>query len=142
MTSCPPFGIASRALIARLRSAFSIWPGIGHDHGQPSGEPSLDLDRLAKAAPQQFGHACGKRIKVRRFWIERLASAEGEQPFSQLGAELGCLLSLLQKIAMIGNREPPLQHLEIAGDHRQKVVEVVRKAASELADRLHLLRLP
>src|SRR3984893_4815110 len=38
--------------------------------------------------------------------------------------------------------EPPLQHLEIAGDHGQKVVEVVGDTASELSNGLHLLRLP
>ena len=33
------------------------------------------------------------------------------------------------------------QQLQVAGDHLQHVVEVVRHAAGELADRLHLLRL-
>jgi len=33
------------------------------------------------------------------------------------------------------------REVEIAGDHRQQVVEIVRNAAGELADRLHLLRL-
>ena len=33
------------------------------------------------------------------------------------------------------------QHVEIADDDRQQVVEVVRQTAGELADRLHLLRL-
>ena len=38
-------------------------------------------------------------------------------------------------------RQPPLQQLDIAADHRQMVVEVVRDAAGELANRLHLLGL-
>ena len=37
--------------------------------------------------------------------------------------------------------EAALQHLDIADDDRQQIVEVVRQAARELADRLHLLRL-
>ena len=43
--------------------------------------------------------------------------------------------------------EPPLaqpraDHLHRAGDARQQIVEVVREATGQLADRLHLLRLP
>src|ERR1700693_6229739 len=38
--------------------------------------------------------------------------------------------------------DPTFQHLKIARDHGQKVVEVVSDAAGELADGLHLLRLP
>ena len=34
-----------------------------------------------------------------------------------------------------------LQQLEVAGDHEQQVVEVVRDAAGQLPDGLHLLRL-
>ena len=37
--------------------------------------------------------------------------------------------------------EPVDQELAVADDHRQQVVEVVRDAAGEPADRLHLLRL-
>ena len=42
---------------------------------------------------------------------------------------------------MLCIREPPLQHLEIAGNHGEKIVEVVGDAACKLADGLHLLRL-
>ena len=34
-----------------------------------------------------------------------------------------------------------LQRFQIAGDHSQQIVEVVCDPASELADRLHLLRM-
>ena len=73
--------------------------------------------------------------------IERLPPPEGEQPLGQLGAELGGLLGLLENLALLRVLEPPLQHLEIAGDHREKIVEVMGDAPGELADGLHLLRL-
>ena len=38
--------------------------------------------------------------------------------------------------------DPPPRDLAVAADHGQQVVEVVRDTARELADRLHLLRLP
>ena len=34
--------------------------GIDHDHGQLAGEPRLDLDRRAQAAPQQLDHAAAQ----------------------------------------------------------------------------------
>ena len=40
-----------------------------------------------------------------------------------------------------GIGEPVLEHLEVAQDDGEQVVEVVRHAARELAHRLHLLRL-
>jgi hypothetical protein len=55
---------------------------------------------------------------------------------------------LLQRLALGGVGRPglgchaALHEVQAADDHGQKVVEVVRDAAGELADRLHLLRLP
>ena len=66
---------------------------------------------------------------------------EGEQPLGQLGAELGGLLGLPENLALLRVLQPPLEHLEIAGDHREKIVEVMGDAAGELADGLHLLSL-
>src|SRR5579872_6829148 len=37
--------------------------------------------------------------------------------------------------------KPPLEEFEIAGDHGQHIVEIMRDAAGELAHRFHLLRL-
>ena len=40
----------------------------------------------------------------------------------------------------VGLGQAPLQHFEIADDHGEQVVEVVRDAAGQLADRFHFLR--
>jgi hypothetical protein len=45
-------------------------------------------------------------------------------------------------LALFGLAETRVKHLEIADDRRQVIVEIVGDAAGELADRLHLLRLP
>ena len=47
----------------------------------------------------------------------------------------------LHRLLVLGLLEPALQDLRVAGDDHQQIVEVVRDAAGELAERLHLLRL-
>ena len=68
--------------------------------------------------------------------------ANGEQMLDQLGAALGGIVDqargALQLRLLLQARH---QRLGIAGDHRQHVVEVVRDAAGQLADRVELLRL-
>ena len=54
---------------------------------------------------------------------------------------LRCLLGLLKNLAILRLLEALLQHLEVAGDDREKVVEVMSDASGELADGFHLLRL-
>ena len=102
---------------------------------------SISAD-LAERAPQHLNHISGKCIEIGRLWVERLAAPEGEEPLGELGAELGGLLRLDEDFAMLRDREPLLQHLEIAGDHRQKIVEIMGNAAGKLADGFHLLGLP
>ena len=83
-----------------------------------------------------------QRVHVGDFRPQRLPPREGEQaadqigaadrPVERLGAQLGrCRIVLDQ----------PLQQIEVADDDAEHVVEVVRHAAGEVADRLHLLRL-
>ena len=56
IVSVPPSGMASRALMARLRIAFSSW-FWSHSVGQRSaGERQLELDALAQRAAQQVLH--------------------------------------------------------------------------------------
>ena len=81
--------------------------------------------------------------------LERLLAREGEQPAGQRGGALRALQRHL-----LGARDPrdrgrrrqfghlPADHVEAAEDDGEQIVEVVRDAAGELADRFHLLRLP
>ena len=47
-------------------------------------------------------------------------------------------VSVAARVAVVGGVQ---QQLDVAGDGREQIVEVVRDAAGELSDRLHLLRL-
>ena len=114
---------------------------IGHHHRDARSQPRLDADLLAQAAAQQVDHAVDQGVQVDRLGVQGLPPPEGEQAAGELGAERRRLLGLLQNLAVVGVGHTPLQQFQIAGDHRQQVVEVVRDAAGQLADRLHLLGL-
>ena len=81
---------------------------------------------------------------------ERLPAAEGEQAMGELRGVAGALHGHLDRTdepcgpfrSVAGLAlEPAADHVEIAEDDGEQIVEVVRHAAGELADGLHLLRL-
>ena len=75
--------------------------------------------------------------------LQVLLPREGEQALGQRGAPLGPLDRAVDQARRpaAASRQALAQQLEVAEHGRQQVVEVVRDAAGELADRLHLLRL-
>ena len=75
--------------------------------------------------------------------LQRLLAGEGQQMLGQIGAAFGGFVDQLgdgRELRLIG--DGLLQDADGAGDDGQDVVEVVRDAAGQLADRVHLLRLP
>ena len=74
--------------------------------------------------------------------FQRLAAAEGEELACELGAapDAGKGVGDAPFGAFIA-RQILLKQLQIAGDNLQKIIEVVRDAAGELADGIHFLRL-
>ena len=73
---------------------------------------------------------------------QRLPAREGEQLPHEPGGAVGILLDLHQVLERgIGRPVVGQEQIRIADDGGEHVVEVVRDAAGELADRLHLLRL-
>ncbi len=141
----PPFGIASRALIAMLsRELASCEASIWRSRHFLL-EDRVDLDLLAERRPQQLGDIEHGGVDVdmcaaRSGWRRAKASR--------------CWISSLQRSAAPGRSVRPVllraparvaqavdQRFGGAGDDRQHVVEVVRDAAGELADGVELLRL-
>src|SRR6202047_2097791 len=103
--------------------------------------PQLSLasssDRLADE-PLEFRN---QLVYVDEFGAHSLPLRKGEKLRRQLcpsasGTQSGC--SQLPDPAIIRRI---LDEFEVAGDHRKQVIEVVRDAAGELADGLHLLAL-
>ena len=75
---------------------------------------------------------------------KRLLAREGEQPGGQIGGARGCVRRGFDELADVGlaARQLALDQVHGAGDDREHVVEIMRDAAGELADRFHLLHLP
>ena len=91
MVSRPPSGIASRALTARLRMAFSSWLGSTATFQSPPRQHGLDRDGLADGPAQQFRHALHQPVDVDRLDLLRMLAREREQPLHQRGGALGGL---------------------------------------------------
>ena len=120
--------------------------GIGQHPPQPAGQHGLDGDLLAQSAAQQFGHAGDKAAGIDRLGVERLAAREGEQPLGERGRPLRAAHRVLHRAVQAvavgrGRLQRALQGFQVADDDGQEIVEIVRHAAGELADALHLLRL-
>ena len=144
MVSLPPSGMASRALIARLRIALSSWLGSHRVvHSPPAVTISKRMQR-ADGAAQQVLHGGDELVGVDRLRIERLAAREGEQAVGQGGGALGRAhrgLGVALDVLRPSLRDAGLHEVEGADDAGEQVVEVVGDAAGELAHRLHLLGL-
>ena len=94
--------------------------------------------------PQQVIHAADQLVDIDRLGIERLTSGKRQQAMGErrgaIGRGNGAVDEPLDVFVPSGV-DAALQHLHRPDDGRQQVVEVVRDAAGELADRLHLLRM-
>ena len=84
----PPLGIASLALIARLRMRVLELAGIREGAGEFGLERDTDLDFLAQRALQQLAHAVDQRVAVDLDRLKRLTAAIGEQALGELGSAL------------------------------------------------------
>jgi hypothetical protein len=104
----------------------------------------LDADALVQRAAQQFDHGLHEPTDVDTRRLQDLSAREGQQFFSQLGRSPGCSRGRadhLLQCRMIGDRRRVLYDLQVTGNHRQQVVEVVSDAACQLADALQPLRM-
>ena len=91
---------------------------------------------------QQIGHAAHQLGEIGRPRLQRLAPGKRQQPLRQGGAALSALGGAVDQAFGRGIvRQALAQQLEIAEHRGQQVVEVVRHAAGELADRFQLLQL-
>ena len=115
---------------------------VGLDQPEIAPVRDLELDPLADQPPQhhlQFRQHVGELQHLR---AQRLAPREREQLTHQTRRAIGVLADLHDVLERgIGRPVVDQQQIRIADDRGQNVVEVMRDAAGELADRLHLLAL-
>ena len=102
-----------------------------------------DLDLLTERAAQQLGDLADQAVGVDAFRAQRLAAREGEQAPGQIGAAERGRKRVLDQLLMLGvrARSQITEQVEIADDDAEKIVEIMRHAAGQAADGLHLLRL-
>ncbi len=142
MRSSPPSGIASRALAARLSSTCSIWPRSATIHfGSGDGSTTRAMSDAQQAAEHRL-HRADRFVEVEGGRQQHALAAEGEQLTGQPGGAAAGGEDLLEVLAHRAVGFEDRQHrLAQAVDDHQHVVEVVRDAAGEAAQGLHLLRL-
>ena len=101
--------------------------------------------RLPRAGARRLGNAsCTMRVEPQHARRATLATTEHQHLLDQVPRALAGASRLRQVAAeaRVGLRRLPLaREHDVAHDRRQQVVEVVRDAAGQLADGLHLLRL-
>ncbi len=139
----PPDGIASRALTARLVITCSSWPGSASTRPSTGSSSSRSVDVLADDPPQHRAQLRHDRVEVHDPRLEHLLPAEGQELAGERRRAVRGAVDLQHvEPALVVVADRPQQQLGVPDDGREEVVEVVGDAAGELADRLHLLRLP
>ena len=143
MVSLPVPSIASRALTARLRMAFSSWCGSTNTGQASSASSVLTLIRSPSVRSSNSLIPPTRTARVDALGQQRLGPGEGQQAAGQRGGagrafhrvgEVGHHFAARAVEAAAGKVDP--------ADHdRQHIVEVVGDAAGQLADRFHLLDL-
>ncbi|MGY3456840.1 hypothetical protein ACVWW5_002290 [Bradyrhizobium sp. LM3.4] len=114
------------------------------DHGEPdlAVKSGYDLDLSVEGCQQQPCELFKQFVDVDLGRLERLLAGKRQQARRQRGTAVGGVADQLgdgreRRIVLHGVGED----LDRARDHGEHVVELVRDAAGELADRLHLLGL-
>ena len=134
--------MASRALVARLVRLASSCAGSTTTGHSSAREVERDFDVLADGSAQQPSDPGDQLVDVDVLRPERLLPGKGEQAARQIGpakCRVERLARQLVDIGIIPFQIP--QQVDIADDHAQHVVEIMRHAAGQIADGLHLLRL-
>ena len=115
---------------------------VRDDQPQPGVQRRLDPNVFADGAFEQAAQILDDGVDVDRGGPQHLAAAEGEQLAGQGGGALAGFFDLLEvRVDRLVRADLVEQHLAVAGDRRQDVIEVVGDSARETADRLHLLGL-
>ena len=107
-------------------------------------EVERQRDAVADRAFDQLGEARDAVVDHDHLRPRRFGTRKSEQAAGQVGGAV-CAVHRVRQVALrlFGRGDDqPLREFEPADDHREHIVEIMRDAAGELADRLHLLRLP
>ena len=111
------------------------------DRRQVRLEVELEPDALGQDAAQDRLEPADRGVQIDDARLRELPAREQQQLARQRRGALGRVHDLVRRLGRAAGRERVLEHARVAADHGQQIVEVVRDAAREAADRVHLLRL-
>ena len=115
---------------------------VGLDGPEVAAAFELQLDVLAEQAAEQDRQLGQHVAELQALRPQGLLAREGEQLAHEAGSAVRVLLDVHDVLeGRIGRAVVHQQEVGEADDRRQHVVEIMRDAAGELADRLHLLAL-
>ena len=113
-------------------------PLVGHDPIEAGLKRLPDLDRLADQTPQHSEQTVHDFVEIERFGLDHRTPAEGQELLGEAGRAFAGVEDGREGIPLrVGGGLPGEQHVGVAVDHRQEVVEVVGDAPGKPADRLH-----
>ena len=139
----PPPGIASRALTQRFSTASSSSPAstsTGH-RSAPKRISTCRSPRSERVSISRMPWRCAPQVE--RGGTHRLAARERQQVAGEVGAALDRPAHAVERAAgSTPHRRAASIRLTPLRIDLQQVVEVVRHAAGELAERFQLLRMP
>ncbi|OFW47923.1 MAG: hypothetical protein A3J29_21025 [Acidobacteria bacterium RIFCSPLOWO2_12_FULL_67_14b] len=118
---------------------------VGPDQGHVRRQVRHERHALPHDSPLHRLNAANHIVKVQHVRAEDLPAAERQQLAREARSSLRRLEDLVQvKAALVRkvDRSVEKQLLRVAQDHGQQVVEIVGHAPCQLADGIHLLRLP
>ena len=115
--------------------------GIGQGLARVGRQSQRDGHLLAERSPQQLNRARDAIIEIQSLEPDLLPVRKDEQPAGEVGTHLDCIHRVLDHIADLLVSAAKRDRIQVGGDGRQHIVEVVRNAASKLADCFHALRL-
>src|SRR5262252_3274108 len=101
----------------------------------------LDYGDIANGATQELVELVDEAIGVDDLGPQGLAAREGEERLGQARSAISCAMERADHALGLLARHLALQEVEIAGNHGQEIVEIMRDAAGELADGFEFLRL-
>jgi hypothetical protein len=141
----PPICIAVARIDRKVEHRELELGRVGHRGPEIAREAGLDANAAAHRALQQLVHAGDRLVEVERARLEPLAARERQHLVGQLGAALGGGAHMVEPALDLAvdarGGELAVEEADIAEHDGQEVVEVVRHAGGELADRLEPLHL-
>jgi hypothetical protein len=138
MTTASPAGSPALSLFL---APMVMARGIDMDGPKAIVQIGPNVDVASQRTVEKGPHAVDQLSEIDRLGLQGLAPGEGEQLTAERRPPVRRLAHLIDDALSSGRPFGSLQQAQSPGNDHQQVVEIVRHAARELAERVDLLRL-